>query len=327
MPVSSGAVSISTISRKNSASDQIPAPGPGIPMPWLQLHLQADRSLATEAEDLLMACGAVSVTLSDNADDPILEPGVGETPLWPRVRITGLFEADADPEAITAEIEATLPGVSMDTCLWETLEDRAWERAWMDEFQPVRCGDRLWICPSWCQPPNPEAVNLRLDPGLAFGSGTHPTTFLCLQWLDRLVLNRKTVVDYGCGSGILGIAALLLGASRVIAVDNDPQALTATRANLERNQLSAERLLTCTPDVFFTVEADVVLANILAGPLLSLAPRLSGTTRPGGMLCLSGITRAQVPTVLAAYPAFDFTPMASQDDWVRLTAVKRAITG
>jgi len=275
----------------------------------------------------MLDCGAVSVTLQDSADNPILEPGVGEAPLWPTVRVTGLFEADANIDDINAQLSNALPDHAPIDCNWETLEDRPWERAWMEHFQPVQCGDRLWVCPSWCQPPDPSAVNLRLDPGLAFGSGTHPTTFLCLQWLDRLDLAGKLVVDYGCGSGILGIAALLLGADRVVAVDNDPQALTATQDNLARNRLDRTRLTTCQPADFAAIEADLVLANILAGPLIDLAPRLSASTAAGGLLCLSGITRAQAPLVIAAYPEFYFAPMAVQDDWVRLTAVKAASTG
>ena len=291
-------------------------------MPWLQVHLETNRDRTEQAEDALLECGAVSVTLTDNADNPILEPGVGETPLWETVKITGLFELPADQQLITSELLALLPHCQSGDLDWETVEDQPWERAWMEHFEPIQCGERLWICPSLQEPPDPEAVNLRLDPGLAFGSGTHPTTFLCLQWLDGVDLKGKTVIDYGCGSGILGIAALLLGAERVIAVDNDPQALLATIDNLERNDLPAERLSVYLPEDAPEITADVLLANILAGPLISLAGKLTSLTNKGGKICLSGLTREQAQEVMAAYPQFSFTPEEQKDNWVRLTASK-----
>ena len=286
-------------------------------MSWLQLHVVAPRASAGDHEDALIGAGAVSVTLADNADNPILEPGVGETPLWETVRLTALFEADTSRE----EVERTT-GLSARDCQWEVLEDQPWERAWMEHFQPIRCGERLWICPSWQEPPDPNAINLILDPGLAFGSGTHPTTFLCLQWLDAVPLQGKTVLDYGCGSGILGIAALLLGAERVVAVDNDPQALLATRDNLQRNGLEASRLTTCLPDETPPLSADVTIANILAGPLIDLAPRIAGLTAGGGQLCLSGIMSHQADAVSHAYPGFTFSEPVIVEDWVRLNAIK-----
>ena len=291
-------------------------------MPWLQVHLLADRSDTGQVEDALLDCGAVSVTLADSADDPILEPGVGETPLWEVVRVTGLFELPADQRAISAHFSSLLPRYQAADLSWETVADQPWERAWMDHFEPIQCGRRLWICPSWQDPPDPNAVNLRLDPGLAFGSGTHPTTFLCLQWLDGIDLAGKTVIDYGCGSGILGIAALLLGAAKVIAVDNDSQALTATRDNLERNGLATDRLAAWLPEEMPAATADILVANILAGPLINLGDRLAGLTAGGGRLCLSGITRQQAGEVMTAYPDFRFDPVVERDDWVRLSAAK-----
>lgn len=291
-------------------------------MPWLQVQVRIDRSDIAVVEDLLLHCGALSITLADSADHPILEPGVGETPLWPGVLVTGLFDQESDRSRLDEQLQGLQPGSPGVDWHWQLLEDRPWERAWMDHFQPIQCGERLWICPSWCQPPDPGAINLQLDPGLAFGSGTHPTTFLCLQWLDRSNLAGRTVLDYGCGSGILGIAALLLGADRVIAVDNDPQALLATRENLARNNLPEHRLEACLPGDFTAGPADLVLANILAGPLIELAPRLAGSTRERGWLCLSGITTTQADAVTSAYPEFKFEPVAIQENWVRLTAVK-----
>lgn len=290
-------------------------------MPWLQLHVLSSRADAESVEAALLSAGALSVTMTDEADTPILEPGLGETPLWDRVRVTGLFEEGADREAVAKQLcehsGATPPDIA-----WEALADQPWERAWMDHFEPLRCGSRLWICPSWREPPDPEGINLLLDPGLAFGTGTHPTTYLCLQWLDGLVLRGTTVVDYGCGSGILGIAALLLGADAVIAVDNDPQALLATRENLHRNGLADNLLTTCLPEELPDTAAAVVVANILAEPLVALAGRIAGLTAPGGQLCLSGIMAHQEDQVRAAYPGFRFSATTRRDEWTRLNAVK-----
>lgn len=292
-------------------------------MPWLQLKVNSSRTQATEIEDFLLDAGAVSVTFEDNADEPILEPALGETPLWGQTRITGLFDASADTETIGSRLESTLHETPVDY-RWEQLEDKDWEREWMQHYHPIQCGDRLWICPSWIAPPHPESVNLLLDPGLAFGTGTHPTTFLCLQWLDRLDLKGKTVTDYGCGSGILAIASLLLGASTTTCVDIDPQALTATADNAQRNNLSPDLTPVYLPEQAPGVATDIVIANILAGPLVSLAPTLSDLTKPGGLLCLSGIIESQAETVMECYRTwFDFDPPEYSEQWVRLTATKR----
>jgi len=292
-------------------------------MPWLQLIINSDRQSAESIEDALLDAGAASVTFEDNADEPILEPALGETPLWRQTRVTGLFDAGTDTAAVDSFLRQQLPGASFDG-RWSPLEDRDWEREWMKHYQPIRCGERLWICPSWIEPPEHQAVNLMLDPGLAFGTGTHPTTFLCLQWLDSLDLAGKTVTDYGCGSGILAIAALLLGASRASCVDIDPQALTATHENARRNQLSPERLPVFLPERAPAEPTDLVLANILAGPLVDLAPTLAALTNPGGRLCLSGLIESQAEEVMANYARwFDFERPAQREEWVRLTAVKR----
>mgnify|MGYP005846960523 FL=1 len=292
-------------------------------MPWLQLTINSSRDRAETLEDVLLAVGAASVTLEDNADQPILEPALGETPLWEQVRLTGLFDADQNTETVTRHLARAL-GNDLPEHRWESLEDKDWEREWMKHYRAIRCGQRLWICPSWQKPPEPDKVNLMLDPGLAFGTGTHPTTFLCLQWLDGQNLTDQALVDYGCGSGILGIAALLLGAHRVLGVDIDPQALTATRDNAQRNQVAPEAMPVYLPENCPETRADTLLANILAGPLVKLAPRLQQMIRPGGQICLSGILANQAETVMAAYrPWFDFDPLAEQDNWVRLTATKR----
>jgi ribosomal protein L11 methyltransferase len=286
-------------------------------MPWLQLHIVTNRADADALEELLLACGAVSVTLTDNEDNPILEPGVGETPLWESIKASALFDVATDRDAVARTL-----GLAPQAMQWEDLEDQPWERSWMEHFHPIQCGERLWICPSWQEPPDPDGVNLILDPGLAFGSGTHPTTFLCLQWLDKQPLTGKTVIDYGCGSGILGIAALLLGAASVVAVDNDPQALIATRDNLARNNLPNDSLETYLPTQLPALNADIVIANILAEPLIALAHHITDLLVAGGSLCLSGILSHQADSLINAYSQIDFDSPVIDDNWARLNGAK-----
>ncbi|WP_341937824.1 50S ribosomal protein L11 methyltransferase [Marinimicrobium sp. C2-29] len=291
-------------------------------MPWLQLKITTDRKAAEPLEDLLLASGAVSVTLEDNADQPILEPALGETPLWDQVRLTGLYDAEVGTSAVLRRL-ADAWGRALPEHHWEQLEDKDWEREWMSHYQAIRCGERLWVCPSWQEPPEPDKVNLMLDPGLAFGTGTHPTTFLCLEWLDAQPVEGLELVDYGCGSGILGVAALLLGARHVVGVDIDPQALLATRDNARRNGLPEDAMPVYLPAKCPEAPADIMLANILAGPLVQLAPKLQQMTRNGGKICLSGILATQADTVMDAYrPWFDFDPVAQREEWVRLTGTK-----
>ncbi len=292
-------------------------------MPWLQLHILADRQQVETIEDAMLDEGALSVTLEDNADQPILEPALNETPLWDSTRVTGLFNADCETAEISERLRRRL-GNSAASQRWEQLEDKDWEREWIHNYQPIRCGERLWICPSWREPPEPSAVNLLLDPGLAFGTGTHPTTFLCLQWLDGQRLSGKSIIDYGCGSGILAIAGLVLGADSAVAIDIDPQALIATADNAKRNGIPLARIKTSLPPDAPGNPADIVVANILAGPLAELAPKLATLTKSGGKLCLSGIIDNQAAVVMQAYRAwFDFEPVTGKDEWVRLVATKR----
>ncbi len=291
-------------------------------MSWLQLRLAIGRDEVDALQDALLETGALSVTLQDNGDDPVLEPGVGETPLWHQVQVTGLFAADIDTGNTLAQLANHYAG-TLPPSAWQALDEQVWERAWMADYAPLQCGRRLWICPSWCTPPDPAAVNLILDPGLAFGSGTHPTTFLCMQWLDSQPLVGKTVIDYGCGSGILGIAALLLGADRVLAVDNDPQALLATRDNAERNGIAPQRLSCHLPQHMPEVNAHIVVANILAAPLIELAPTLSQCVATTGSICLSGIFETQFSDIISAYGNnFRFDEPVFNDQWVRLAGVK-----
>lgn len=287
-------------------------------MPWLELRIDSNREDAPALEAALLAVGALSVTLQDNADQPIFEPALGETPLWQATRVTGLFEADVDTRRIEHRLRLPRPPH------WHVVEDKDWEREWMQHYHPIRCGERLWICPSWLAPPEPAAVNLLLDPGLAFGTGTHPTTFLCLGWLSEQNLTGVSVVDYGCGSGILGIASLLLGARDAVGVDIDHQALFASRDNAARNGIAPERFPVYFPAEAPAVEADVVLANILAGPLVELAPHLLKLLKPSGKLCLSGVLASQADTVQNAYrQVIDFDPIRQKDEWVCMSGTKR----
>ncbi|MGB1402474.1 MAG: 50S ribosomal protein L11 methyltransferase [Porticoccaceae bacterium] len=287
---------------------------------WVQLQTEVARQDSTSTEDAMLDTGAVSVTIEDAADQPILEPSVGETPLWDQCIVKGLYPASVDVEQISAQL-----GTILDTELcWELLEDKDWSQEWKKYFQPRKCGDRLWICPSWSEVPEPDGINLLLDPGLAFGTGSHPTTYLCLRWLDQQDLTDKTVIDYGCGSGILGIAALLLGAKSVIAIDNDPQALLASRDNARRNQIADAQFVTCLPkDIPKDIKANIMLANILAAPLIELASNISNLTELQGLLCLSGLLDTQVDDVSAPYlHCFEFSQTTIEDEWAQLSAHK-----
>ncbi len=290
---------------------------------WLTLELTVSAERAAQAETSLFAVGAVSVTLLDAEDHPLHEPGPGELPLWPRVLIQALFPKSASGAKLSEQLRAAGLVDSATALRFSDLVDRDWQRAWMDQFRPMRFGRDLWICPSHITPEPEWPLVVRLDPGLAFGSGTHPTTALCLEWIDSVALTNRRVIDFGCGSGVLAIAAALKGASTVLGVDHDPQALTATRDNARRNAVAAA-IRALSPDDFRALEstlreADLVVANILAGPLIELAPVLAHCVRPGGHLVLSGILAEQAEAVAEAYQDFDAQPeMASREDWVRL---------
>jgi len=296
-------------------------------MPWLQIKMDTNPAHAEVLEEFLLAAGANAVTLEDGADQPLFEPIRGTTPLWSQTRITGLFDAEQDSDAMLQNLQrgwaSVFPDQAFPSPRIEILEDKDWEREWMENFHPIQVGDRLWVCPSWKEAPNPNATNLQLDPGLAFGTGTHPTTFMCLEWLDQNAVDGQTVIDYGCGSGILGVAALLLGAEKAYGIDNDPQALVATQENTNRNGLPAESFDVFYPGKIGDVKADLMLANILAGPLIDLAPTISALVKDQGKLVLSGILSHQADDVKAAYaPWFNFDPIKQKDEWVCLSAAK-----
>lgn len=287
-------------------------------MPWIQIRFITDKQLATELSDFLSQAAAASITLQDAADQPLLEPGVGETPLWNSVIVTALYDAQTDTDAVLAYLTQQLAPRELPPYQLCPLEDKVWEREWMKHFHPMRFGRRTWICPSWQPPPEPHATNIFLDPGLAFGTGTHPTTALCLEWLDANLQGGETVIDYGCGSGILAIGALKLGARQVWALDIDPQALVATRENAKKNHLG-QALHILSSEQPLTIEADVLLANILANPLISLAPFFAQRVKPGAMAVLSGILREQQSAVFSAYgDHFKLLSSAQNGDWIRL---------
>ncbi|ODS24801.1 ribosomal protein L11 methyltransferase [Candidatus Endobugula sertula] len=292
-------------------------------MPWLQLSINTNKSHTLAIEDALLNAGAASITFKEHipfgeSEKPILEPGVHETPLWNNTRIIGLFNTNINIQSVNWILDQHLN--KNHHYHWEPLEDKDWEREWIKNYQPIQCADTLWVCPSWIEPPDPEATNVLLDPGLAFGTGTHPTTFLCMQWLATQACSDIRVVDYGCGSGILGIAALLLGAKQAVGIDIDPQALLATQNNLQRNHLSTDKFTVYPPENCPQTTADIVLANILAGPLVELAETIINLVSPNGKICLSGILSEQAQSVINAYShVIHFDPIAYKEEWVRLS--------
>lgn len=289
-------------------------------MAWIELSLTIHSDQQERIELALEDLGALSVTLLDAEDHPIFEPRPGETPVWPTIKLAALFDVAVDRPGLVHALTDLVPDIAPDQIDFRDVEDADWVRAWMDTFQPMRFGRRLWIYPWTVEPPQDagDAVVVRLDPGLAFGTGTHPTTALCLEWLDGLALQGRSVLDYGCGSGVLAIAALKLGAAHVTGVDLDPQALEASRDNAERNGVAAHLELVL-PQQFVTVPQDVLVANILAGPLLELAPLFAAACKPGAPFAVSGILAGQHDEVLVRYAEwFDDLVVAQREDWVRI---------
>jgi ribosomal protein L11 methyltransferase len=298
-------------------------------MPFLELSLTARLEQQPRVEEALEDLGALSITLRDaDAETPdeqaIFEPGVGELPLWPTITLNALFDEHTDRRGLAAALGELLPWLEPDQLDFRAVEDQDWERVWMDQYQPMAFGRRLWIYPWNIEPPTDDGqVVVRLDPGLAFGSGTHPTTALCLEWLDGLSLAGKSVIDYGCGSGILAIAALKLGAASAVGVDNDPQALTASRDNAERNGV-AERLALYLPEDHVADPAEIFVANILAGPLGELAPVFAAASKPGAPFAISGILDGQQDELMARYAEwFDALCADARDGWVRISGHRR----
>ena len=291
-------------------------------MPWLQLSVEVNGNKADAVTEVFESAGALSVTLLDAADEALLEPAPREQPLWGELRVVALFPSDSDVEAIRDDLRGALqkPDIELQA---EQLEDRDWSTTWRDDFHAMRFGERLWVCPSGESPPDPDAVVVQLDPGMAFGTGTHATTGLCLEWLDAHPPVGQTVIDYGCGSGILAIAAARLGARRVQAVDIDPQALIATRDNAGRNAVE-QGIEVMLPDALDSGPVDLVIANILANPLIELSETLNSLVKPGGRIVMTGILAEQADGVMAAYRGwFDFEAPVRREEWVLLEGVKK----
>lgn len=305
-------------------------------MPWQQLHIQCTKSQAELAEALMLEADALSISLDDAGDQPLFEPLPGESPLWDDVIVTGLFESGFDSGVNLETLSQDIANAVVATRVWTSfVDDKDWEREWMKNYHPIECANGLWIVPKWMSPPNPAAINILMDPGLAFGTGYHATTRLCIDWLTEQDLQDKVVIDYGCGSGILGIAALLLGAKHVYAVDIDPQAVLATNQNAERNQV-ADKLTAFLPDAFShyyeqhdMLPTDLITANILAKPLMSLAPYFATLLKPHGQIVLAGLIENQVDDVKTAYQPYfemdgEFTFSAQEDKhWHRLSGFRR----
>ena len=292
-------------------------------MPWHQISVITSEDLAPRLADLFDKLGAVSVTYMDAEDEPVYEPAIGETKIWTNTEVIALYELDTEPTLIKARFNALFKPEQLLNWQDEIVLDQEWERAWMEFYQPMKFAGKLWVCPTGQEQHESGTVCLTLDPGLAFGTGTHPTTALCLEWLSSHGLTGKTVIDYGCGSGILAVAAVLLGAKEAHAVDIDPQAITATQSNALKNQVQDK--ITCyLPEQFTPFQADVVLANILAKPLIDMAEQICNLLASGSRLVLSGILQEQAEPVLNAYQHhITFNTPVQQEDWIRLEGVKR----
>ena len=292
-------------------------------MAWHQISVITNENLAPKLADFFSHLGAVSVTYMDAEDEPVYEPAIGETKIWSNTQVIALFELEADPELIKNLVFEQFKQEGLQCWLYEAVADQEWERAWMEYYKPMKFADKLWVCPTDQEQIEPGTVCLTLDPGLAFGTGTHPTTALCLEWLASHVLTGKTVIDYGCGSGILAVAAVLLGAKTAHAVDIDPQAITATQSNALKNKVQ-DKINSYLPEQFVPYQADIVFANILALPLINMSEQICGLVVSGGQLVLSGILYEQAESVICAYQKnIAFTPLVQQEDWIRLDGVKR----
>ena len=290
-------------------------------MAWIQINTTVSETQAEPLSDAFMEASAASVTFQDAQDQPIFEPELNTTPVWQQTKVVGLFDAEVDTQAIINLLVQLMPDVPANTYKVEQLEDKDWIRAWMDQFKPMQFGQNLWIVPSWTQPPKPEAVNLMLDPGLAFGTGTHPTTSLCLTWLDQHAPKGLAVIDYGCGSGILALAAQKLNAASVTGTDIDPQAITASKQNAKRNQEHIEFALV---EDFSPPPCDLLIANILAGPLKELALEFNRLLKSGGTLVLSGLLASQADELITHYRTLgiELSTFEQQEEWGLLAGTK-----
>jgi ribosomal protein L11 methyltransferase len=291
---------------------------------FLELSFDLGDLDAETAEAACFDSGATSVTFTDTRDDPVLEPAPGEFRLWPATRIQALYAGDTEPTDVIRMLSASL-GIAVENISSKRIADRVWEREWLKDFHAMRFGKRLWVAPHHEHIAEPDAVVVRLDPGLAFGTGTHPTTAMCLQWLEHYVTPGARVIDYGCGSGILAVAAVKLGADHAYCFDIDPQALIATRDNAAANGVT-ERVTVCETAEQLPADVDILVANILSGPLCELAPSFAQLVRSDGALVLAGLMSFQTPDVTQAHDAwFDMRPFARRDDWIGLSGRRRRL--
>lgn len=293
-------------------------------MAWWQITVQCTAHELEDTEEALLKAGALSITIGDAQDEPIYEPLPGDTPLWSHSTVTGLFDQSSTPEQLYDVLAKLLPQHILRTLRNEPLQDQVWERVFLDQYHPLKFGHNLWICPSWHEPPEPQACNIILDPGIAFGTGSHPTTALCLEYLDQYPPLNQSVLDYGCGSGILAIAACKLGAKKLTCIDIDPQALEATRNNALRNNIPPQDLNISLPPRLSPEPVDYLMANILSGPLVELEARFASHTHKGSRLLLSGILTEQVETVIQTYEQhFALDAVKIKGDWCRVTGIRK----
>lgn len=293
-------------------------------MEWQQLKVRLSPPAVDSCEDIVFALGALSVSYLDAEDQPVFQIEIGSTPLWDEIFLCALFNLNTNMQGVIDALKQSASAEYIQQFSITAIQDQDWKSVWIADFKPMRFGRRLWICPSWTKPPVPTAVNILLDPGLAFGTGTHATTALCLEWLDQAELGKRRVIDYGCGSGVLAIAAVLLGASDVRAVDNDPQAITASETNRDHNHIPPAKLPCFLPDDMPREKADVIIANILAAPLHELAELFASLLPQGGEVVLSGLIENQVDDLMHRYSSwFDMESPVLRDGWARLTGRRR----
>ena len=296
-------------------------------MAWQQLRVRVRSDQIEPLEQLVLDYGGLSISYLDADDQPVFQKDPGSTQLWDLVDLVCLFEKEINLDKLLLLLQQHPAIEDKESLTLKTLEDQVWERSWMSDFKAMQFGERLWVCPSWQKPPEPNAVNIMLDPGLAFGSGSHATTSMCLQWLEKNIRDDIKVIDYGCGSGILAIAAALLGAAQVIAVDNDPQAITATIENAKRNNIPKGVIETYLPDQLpddpAALLSDILVANILAEPLMQLAEDLSHLVKPQGQIALSGLLAEQADGLLEHYGFwFEMDKAVMSEEWARLSGTR-----
>lgn len=292
---------------------------------WQQLKIQLHSENASYFEQILFDSDAISISYLDAEDQPVFQEKPGSTPLWDNTFLLCLFNTKTDLGSLLNKLRCNTKVLNNKSLNIELIEDQDWERSWMKDFEPIQFGEKLWICPSWLSPPEPNAVNIKLDPGLAFGTGNHATTSLCLRWLDQADVRGSEVIDYGCGSGVLSIASALLGAVKVHSVDNDPQAISATIDNSRRNKVPGDVLTTYLPEAVPPVHADILIANILERPLIDLSEKFAELVKKGGYITLSGLLEEQIPSLLSCYDRwFDMGAPQVEQGWALLCGTRKS---